>query len=181
LPDRRARHQEATVEKLRAQSGRVIAARGSWTVCSLLLASALLAGCHNTSTTSTTGSAAAQAATNAAATVSTSSTTTSTTTSTTSTASTASTPAPTAKSADVSWTAPTTNTNGSALTDLAGYQIYYGTSPDALNQIVNVTNAGATDYVVQGLSPGTWYFAVAAYTNAGLQSSLSSVVSKTIS
>ncbi|MDE2050811.1 MAG: putative Ig domain-containing protein, partial [Gammaproteobacteria bacterium] len=31
--------------------------------------------------------------------------------------------------AAVSWTAPTTNSDGSALTDLAGYHVYYGTSP----------------------------------------------------
>ncbi len=87
---------------------------------------------------------------------------------------------PTNKSADVSWTPPTTNTNGTALTDLAGYRIYYGTSSGTLTQTINVTNASATDYVVQGLTTGTWYFAVAAYTNTGLQSSLSSVASKTI-
>src|SRR5437899_991434 len=29
---------------------------------------------------------------------------------------------------DTSWTAPTTNTDGSALTDLAAYRVYYGTS-----------------------------------------------------
>jgi len=31
--------------------------------------------------------------------------------------------------ATLSWTAPGTNTNGSALTDLSGYKLYYGTSP----------------------------------------------------
>src|SRR5438552_19203542 len=29
---------------------------------------------------------------------------------------------------DTSWTAPTKNTDGSALTDLAAYRVYYGTS-----------------------------------------------------
>jgi hypothetical protein len=103
------------------------------------------------------------------------------TASSSSSTSTASTPATSAKSVDVTWSAPTANTNGSALTDLAGYTIYYGTSPSALTQSVKVSNAGATDYVVQGLSGGTWYFAVTAYTSAGLQSSYSTVVSRTIS
>jgi hypothetical protein len=84
------------------------------------------------------------------------------------------------KTADVSWTPPTTNTNGSALTDLAGYIIYYGTSNGKLNQTINVPSAGTTNYVVPGLTTGTWYFAVAAYTNTGLESTLSSVASKTI-
>jgi hypothetical protein len=80
----------------------------------------------------------------------------------------------------VTWTAPTANTNGSALTDLAGYTIYYGTSPTALKQSVSVPNAGATDHLVQGLSGGTWYFAVKAYTSAGLESSYSVIISRTI-
>ncbi len=82
--------------------------------------------------------------------------------------------------ADVSWTAPTTNTDGSTLTDLAGYNIYYGTSPNALTQKVQVTNIGVTNYVVSGLTSGTWYFAVTAYSSAGVESSLSNVASKTI-
>ncbi len=81
----------------------------------------------------------------------------------------------------MSWAAPTTLTNGEALTDLAGYRIYYGTSPDTLTQSVEVASAGATDYVIQGLTQGTWYFAVAAYTNTGHQSAFSNIASKTIS
>lgn len=158
---------------MRAQLGRVIAARGSWVVCSLLLASALLSGCNGTdagNTASTTGTASTADA--AARTVAMPRGT--------------GTAQPVDRSAaggsaDVSWTAPTTNTNGSALTNLAGFRIYYGTSPSALNQTVDVPSAGATDHVIQSLPQGKWYFAVAAYTNSGLQSSFSSVVSKTIS
>ena len=83
--------------------------------------------------------------------------------------------------ADVSWTPPTTNTDGSTLTNLAGYNIYYGTSPNALNQQVQVSNVGVTNYVISGLTTGTWYFAVTAYSSAGTESSLSNVASKTIS
>lgn len=84
-------------------------------------------------------------------------------------------------SADVSWTPPTTNTDGSTLTDLAGYDIYYGTSATTLTQEVQVTNIGVTNYVVGGLTSGTWYFAVSAYTTTGAESKLSNVASKTIS
>lgn len=146
--------------------------RGWSIVGSLLLASALLAGCNRTSPNGTTYSAPSATSPSVSAAAS----PTSTTTGTTSSASVA----PTNKTADVTWSAPTTNTDGSALTDLAGYQIYYGTSPGALTQSINVPNATAVDYVVQGLTQGTWYFAVAAYTNTGLQSNFSTVVSKTI-
>lgn len=83
--------------------------------------------------------------------------------------------------ADVSWTPPVTNTDGSTLTDLAGYKIYYGTSATALTQRVQIANPGITNYDVTGLASGTWYFAVAAYTTAGTQSGLSNIASKTIS
>ncbi|HEV7137565.1 MAG TPA: fibronectin type III domain-containing protein [Steroidobacteraceae bacterium] len=85
-----------------------------------------------------------------------------------------------AKSVEVSWSAPTANTDGSALTNLAGYRVYYGTAPNTLNQSLDVPSAGATDFVIQGLKTGLWYFAVVAYTNTGLESTRSSVVSKAI-
>lgn len=91
------------------------------------------------------------------------------------------TPAPTNNSATLTWTAPTTNTNGSALTNLAGYEIHYGTNPSALNNTITIANPGATTYVVTSLTTGTWYFAMSAYTNTGLASPMSNVGSKTIS
>ena len=81
---------------------------------------------------------------------------------------------------EIAWTPPTTNTDGSVLTDLAGYNIYYGTSPTALSQTVRIANAGVTDYIFSGLTSGTWYFAVTAFTSAGAESVPSDVVSKTI-
>lgn len=83
-------------------------------------------------------------------------------------------------SATLSWTAPTENTNGTALTNLAGYLINYGTSATALDQQVKVTNAGITTYVVSNLSPGTWYFTVTAYTASNTDSAPSSAVSYTV-
>lgn len=90
------------------------------------------------------------------------------------------TPTPTTGTATVSWTAPTENTNGTALTNLAGFKVYYGTSASSLTQIAQVANAEATNYVVSGLASGTWYFAVASYTTDGLESAPSSTSSKTI-
>lgn len=76
----------------------------------------------------------------------------------------------------LSWTPPTSNTNGTALTNLAGYQINYGTSASALTQTVNVAGVGVTNYVVDNLTPGTWYFSVSAYNSSGVQSTPSAVV-----
>jgi Putative Ig domain len=83
-------------------------------------------------------------------------------------------------SATLTWIAPTQNTDGSALTNLAGYHIYYGQSAGNLNQSVQVANPGLTTYVVSGLGSGTWYFTINDYTSAGTESAVSNVVSKTI-
>src|SRR5581483_2849230 len=46
--------------------------------------------------------------------------------------------ASTSGSATVKWTAPTLNTDGSALTNLAGYYVKYGTSPTSLTGSVQI-------------------------------------------
>ena len=83
-------------------------------------------------------------------------------------------------SATVIWTAPTTNSDGSTLTNLASYRIQYGRASDTLDQSVAVSNAGLTSYTVETLSSGTWYFAVVAVNASGTESVLSNVGSKTI-
>jgi hypothetical protein len=86
----------------------------------------------------------------------------------------------TSGTATLTWTAPTTNTDGSALTDLAGYHIYYGNSPSALSTMIDIASAGTLSYTVGSLASGTWYFAISAYTTSGLQSALSATGSKSI-
>jgi len=80
----------------------------------------------------------------------------------------------------ITYAAPTENTNGSKLTDLAGYTIYYGTESSALTQTVQVANPAALGYVVTGLAKGTtWYFQVTSYSSAGEESAPSAITSKT--
>lgn len=83
-------------------------------------------------------------------------------------------------SASLSWTPPTTNTDGSQLSNLQGYRVVYGRSSTTLDQLVQIANAGASAYTITGLSSGTWYFAVKAYTAAGAESNVSNVGQKTI-
>jgi len=87
---------------------------------------------------------------------------------------------PSTGKAALSWTRPTRNTNGSPLLNLAGYRIHYGARADALSESITVSDPGATSYTLQGLAPGTWYFAISAFTTAGASSPLSAVVSKKI-
>jgi hypothetical protein len=83
-------------------------------------------------------------------------------------------------SASLSWAAPTENTNGTALTNLAGYVINYGTSAANLSQKVQIDNPGILSYVVSNLSPGTWYFSITAYTANNLESAPSAVANYTV-
>lgn len=83
-------------------------------------------------------------------------------------------------SATLSWTPPTSNTNGSTLSNLAGYRISYGTSASNLSRTVQVANAGVTSYVVPDLSAGTWYFAVRAYSSNGSESASSNTATKAV-
>ena len=89
-------------------------------------------------------------------------------------------PAPVLGSATLSWSAPSQNTDGSTLSDLAGYNVYYGTSPTNLTNKIVVASAGTTTYTVGSLPSGTYYFAVSAYNVNGVESTPSNVGSKTI-
>jgi hypothetical protein len=82
--------------------------------------------------------------------------------------------------ATLHWTPPLANTNGSTITNLAGYVISYGTSSTSLTTTVKLANPGLTSYMISGLAKGTYYFAVSAYETSGATSSLSSKVGKTI-
>lgn len=81
-------------------------------------------------------------------------------------------------SVTLNWLAPADNTDGTPLTNLAGYMLYYGTSANALTKTVRISNPGVMSYVLSNLSPGTWYFAVTAYTTADVQSGQSAVASE---
>jgi len=86
----------------------------------------------------------------------------------------------TSPTAIVSWTPPVQRTDGSALTDLAGYRVYYGKALNSLTRIIDIRNPGQTSQFIDDLDTGTWYFAVTAYTNEGLESEMSNLGAKRI-
>jgi hypothetical protein len=83
-------------------------------------------------------------------------------------------------SATLSWTPPTQNTDGSPLTNLSGYRIYWGTTQGSYPNSVTVSNPGLTSYVVESLVPGTYFFTATALNSSGVESGFSGVASKTI-
>ena len=83
-------------------------------------------------------------------------------------------------SATLTWTPPTTNTDGSPLTNLAGYKVYWGPSAGNYPNSTTLNSPGLTSYVVTNLVPGTWFFVATALNSTGAESSFSSPASKTI-
>lgn len=80
----------------------------------------------------------------------------------------------------VSWAAPTTNTDGSTLTNLAGYRIYYGNSSTSLDKRVSISGTSLTTYVIENLPVGTYYVAMTSVNSSGVESTRSLVVKKII-
>ncbi len=83
-------------------------------------------------------------------------------------------------SATLSWTPPTQNLDGSPLIDLTGYKIYYGNKPGNYRSSIHIDNPGLTIYVVEHLTPNTYYFVLTAVNSSGAESRFSNEVSKLV-
>jgi hypothetical protein len=83
------------------------------------------------------------------------------------------------QSALLSWVAPTLNTDGSPLTNLTGYKIYWGTSQGSYPNSITLSQGLAT-YRVDTLAANTYYFAMTAVNSAGVESARTNAVSITL-
>jgi Putative Ig domain len=83
-------------------------------------------------------------------------------------------------STTLSWTPPTENEDGSALMDLAGYKIYWGTTPGDYTDSVKINNAGVSSYVVSNLSPGTYEFVATSFNADGIESAYSNPATRVL-
>lgn len=83
------------------------------------------------------------------------------------------------RSATLSWTPPTRNTDGSSLTNLAGYRVLYGNLPGELVRTIQL-NAQTTRYVITDLDPATWYFSLKSFNTDAKESVQSNTTSKII-
>ena len=80
----------------------------------------------------------------------------------------------------LTWTPPTQNDDGSALADLAAYKFYYGTSPGSYSNQVRVDSPGISAYVIENLSPATYYIVATAINSSGAESGFSNEASKQV-
>lgn len=80
----------------------------------------------------------------------------------------------------LSWVPPTLNVDGTALTNLAGFEISYGDVSGQYAHSVSVGSPSITSAVIENLAPATWYFAIKTVNSSGTRSDFSSQVSKTV-
>ena len=76
-------------------------------------------------------------------------------------------------SMSLSWTAPTENTDGTPLTDLAGYKLYYGRSTGSYDNSIQIDNSSVTTYRIDNLASNTYYVVVTSFDATGVESAYS--------
>ena len=83
-------------------------------------------------------------------------------------------------SVSLSWTAPTENEDGSVLTDLDGYRLYWGKTPGNFTDSVTIDNESITTYVVDNVPSGTYEFVGTSFNTAGVESRYSNPATKVV-
>jgi Fibronectin type III domain len=86
----------------------------------------------------------------------------------------------TTPTATLQWSAPQAMTDGSTVSGIVGYRVYYGHSVTQMNSKIDVMNPSVSTYVVEGLTPGTYYFSVTALHSSGGESDRSNAGMKVI-
>ena len=80
----------------------------------------------------------------------------------------------------LSWTAPTENTDGSPLVDLAGFNIYFGKSQGDYSNRITIGNSSISTYLVENLLPDTYYVVATSFNSNGVESQFSNTATKTV-
>jgi hypothetical protein len=80
----------------------------------------------------------------------------------------------------LSWNPPTENSDGTALTNLAGYNIYYGKAQGSYPNRIRISNPSVTTYLVENLLPNTYYVVATSFNTMGIESAYSNVASRTV-
>lgn len=87
---------------------------------------------------------------------------------------------PAVGSLSLTWAAPVTNSDGTPVSDLAGYRVYYGTASGFYTDSVTISNPATTGTTISNLPAATYYVIVRAFNSANTESLASAEVSKTI-
>lgn len=79
----------------------------------------------------------------------------------------------------IRWSAPTQNVDGSPLTDLAGYVIYWGLESSTYTDSHRLESPTATEWLLE-VPPGTFYVAMTSFDSEGNESEFSNEVLKVV-
>lgn len=80
----------------------------------------------------------------------------------------------------LSWTAPTENSDGTALVDLAGFYVYFGVAEGNYTNRVQINNPSISTYVIENLLPDTYYVVARSFNSQGIESTYSNVAIKSV-
>lgn len=80
----------------------------------------------------------------------------------------------------LNWSLPTLYVDGSALSEIASVNIYYGTSRGNYPNKIEITEPSTVSYLVEDLVPGTYFFALTITDNGGTESDWSNEVEVTV-
>ena len=83
-------------------------------------------------------------------------------------------------STTLSWSIPLEREDGSALVNLAGFQIYIGKQSGQYDRMIILDNPSLSRYVVDGLDQNTYFFVVDAYAVDGATSIYSNEVARIV-
>ncbi len=91
-------------------------------------------------------------------------------------------PAAVKRTVDLSWTAPSTRIDDTAVvpSDIGGYRVYYGNDSKQLQLLKDIQDPTRTTLTTPDLPPGTYYFAITAYDAHGTESGLSNIAQKQV-
>lgn len=82
-------------------------------------------------------------------------------------------------SVNLAWEPPAENEDGSPLTDLSGYRIYYGSFSGSYDDTVVVEDAAVTEWNME-LASGEYYIAMTAFDSEGNESAYSNEIVRSV-
>lgn len=84
------------------------------------------------------------------------------------------------RAALVRYDAPSQNTDGTSLSDLAGFNIHYGNQSGNYTDMITVADGATLEQLVELPAAGTYFFAVSAFNDVGEESALSNESMRTV-
>jgi hypothetical protein len=80
----------------------------------------------------------------------------------------------------LTWIAPTENSDGTVLTDLAGYNLYYGVSAGNYPNRIRINNPSISTYIIENLLPDTYFVVATSFNASGIESVFSNMATKMV-